>query len=305
MSRAGQMPYTWAEIEEQVRISIVRMASNLSTFGPQDGDQTVTAFLGMEVEIPGEQEMSEEEIAAIDLGRHGLHRMAKASYHYAYQLDGREDYTAEMAYEAAGLLGGAYAFCDFHGEPTGIDPRNDMALRRVIETAKVRWNMTHEDHDITVRGLSLLTGMAEPTVRSTLSKEGFRLRPGIGRDKEDKASYTLPSHEAQQWLGRRRSYIPNRDDPSPERTLLAVRDALADRDVPFPTALARAAELSNLDLPGAPGVDLDWYRTLVEGGAASPDVAALSALADALGAPRALVAGRGVEHILGLETEAA
>lgn len=303
MSRVGQVPYTWAEIEDQVRTVIVRMASNLSMYGPQDGGVTVAAFLGMEVQIPEKDWMSAEEVAAIDLERHGLHRLARASYDYAFQLDGWEAYTPEMAYEAGGLLEGAYPYIDFHGEPTGLDPRNDMALRRVVETAMTRWNVTHEDWDITVRGLSLLAGMAEPTVRSTLSKEGFKLRPGRTEDDTDKASYVLSCLEAKQWLGRRRGFIPNRDVPSPERTRLAVRDALADRNVPFPIALTRAAELSDVDLLGANGVEPDWYQALVDGRAATPDVAALSALADALGAPRALVAGRGVEHLLGLEAE--
>ena len=304
MSRAGQVPYPWAEIEKQVRIAIVRMSANLEMFGPQDGGATVTAFLGKEVEIAGTSYMSDEEIAGIDGSRHGLHRLARAAYLYAYQLDGWESYTAEMPHETSGLVGGAYAFADYEGEPTALDPRSDMALRRVFETARARWALTHDDWDLTVRELALLSGMAEATVRSTLSKEGFKLQPAIGPD-DDKSSYRLPSHEALQWLGRRRGFQPNRDKPSPDRTRLAVRDALADRDVPFPTALARAAELSDVDLLGAPGVDPDWYRTLVEGGAASPDVGALSALADALGAPRALVAGRGVEHLLGLEAEAA
>lgn len=302
MKKTKNIPHDWPEIEAQVRDAVIAMASILQTFGPQDEGETVTAFLGQPVEISGRGWMSMEEIQSIDITRHGIYGHARAAWCYAYQLDGWQDFTPEHWHEiSCGLLSGGYALTDSDGEPTGLDFRNDLPLRRVLETAFARWNWTEHDCDLTVRQLGLLSNMAEKTVRSSLSKEGFRLEPPKTPD-EDEPSYMLSANDALQWLSHRRGFIPNANDPSPDRHRIAIRETLANLSIPFPTAVKRAAELAGFSDTNGSRIDPEWYAGLVEGRAVSPDVKALVALADMLDVPRADFAARGVRHLLELET---
>lgn len=301
MNKATNIPHDWSEIEGQVREAIIAMASILQTFGPQDEGATVTAFLGQPIEIAGQGWMNPEEIGSIDITRHALHDHARAAWCYAYQIDGWAKFTPEHWHEiSCGLLSGGYALTDSEGEPTGLDFRNDLPLRRIFETALARWNWTENASDLTVRELGLLSNMAETTVRSSLSKEGFRLDPPRTEDK-DRSSYTLSANDALQWLSRRRGFIPNATDPSPDRHRIAIGETLADLSIPFSTAVKRAAELAGLSDTNGSGIDPEWYAGLVEGLAVVPDVDALVALAAAFDVPRADFAARGVRHILELE----
>lgn len=299
MSKTSNIPHDWPEIEAQVRDAIIAMASILQVFGPQDEDEMiVTAFLGLPIEIAGRGDMSSQEIASVDITRHALYGHARAAWCYAYQFDGWEDFTPEHLHEiSCGLLSGGYALTDREAEPTGLNFRNDPPLRRVFETALARWNWSHENSDLTVRELALLSNMAETTVRSSLSKEGFRLEPPNTKD-EDRSSYTLSANDALQWLSRRRGFIPNATTQSPDRQRIAIRETLADLSIPFPTALKRTAELAGLSGTQGSGVDPEWYAGLVEGRAVAPDVEALVKLADMLDVPRADFAARGVRHLL-------
>ena len=299
MNKPTNISYDWPEIEAQVRETIIAMASILYRFGPEDDGATVNAFLGQPVEIAGKQHMSSEEIDSIDITRHALYGHARAAWCYANQVDGWESFNGSHAFEiACGLLHGGYALTDSENEPTGLDPKNDPPLRRILQTAEARWYWTNQDSELTVRHLSLLSNMSETTVRSSLSKEGFKLEPAS----MDKSSYTLSANDALQWLSKRRGFIPNAAGPSPDRQRMAARETLADPSISFPIALKRAAELIGLPDPSGSGVDSDWYAGLVEGRKVAPDVEALVALADALDVPRADFAARGVRHLLELES---
>lgn len=299
MNKPTNISHDWPEIEAQVREAIIAMATILRHFGPEDDGAFVNTFLGQTVEIAGKNHMSTEEIDSIDISRHGLYRHARAAWCYAYQVDGWEDFTSEDGYEiACGLLSGGYAMTDSEGEPTGLDFRHDSPLRRVLEMGEARWFWNYVDSDLTVRQLSLLSNMAETTVRSSLSKEGFKLEPTT----TDKSSYRLSANDALQWLSKRRGFIPNAAGPSPDRQRKAACETLADPSIPFPIALKRAAELIGLPDLSEAGLDSDWYAGLAEGRKVAPDVEALVALADALDVPCADFAARGVRHLLELES---
>ena len=294
MSKPSNVPYEWSEIEAQVKEAVLAMATVLWYFGPQKEEECVTPFLGREPEGVDLDPMS------IDAERHALYRYVQVAWCYAYQLDGWEDFTAEDAHEiSCGLLAGGYSFTDYTGEPTGLDPKNDRALRRVLETAIARWTWMKEDSDLTVRQLSLLSGMAETTVRSSLSKEGFRLDPP-GTVGDDKSSYTLSANDALQWLSRRRGFIPNATESSPDRQRLVIQKAFADPSVPFPTAVQRIAHLAGFADQHGLVVDPEWYDGLVNGKPVAVDVESLVALAEALGVSHADFAARGVRHLLEL-----
>lgn len=301
MSKAANIPYDWPEIEAQVRNTIIAMASILQNFGPRDNQATVDAFLGTHVETVGRYWMSTEEFEGIDITRHGLYEHTRAAWCYAYQLDGWESFTIEHYHEiACGLLHGGYALTDSENEPTGLDSINDMPLRRVLETACARRLLGDDDAGLTVRQLALLSNMAEATVRSSLSKEGFRM--GAPDDNEEDKFSSLPSHDARLWLSRRRGFIPNAAGSAPDRHHVAMRDTLADLSIPFPTAVKRIAELAGGSKIIEARIDPQWYAALVEGRAVAIDVAALVALADTFEVPRADFAARGVRHLLELES---
>lgn len=300
MNNATNIQHDWPEIEAQVRDAIIAMASILSAYGPQDDGMTVTAFLGQPVEIDQRNLMSQEDVESIDITRHELHRQARRAWCYAYQRDGWEKFQSEDVYEiGCGLMHGGYAMTDSDAEPTGLDYKNDLPLRRVFETAIARWTWAEEGSDLTVRELALLSNMAETTVRSSLSKEGFRLAQPESKDK-DRSSYTLSANDALQWLSRRRGFIPNASGPSPDRTHIAIRDTLADLAIPFPTAVKRSAELAGLSGMDGSGVNPEWYAGLLDGRPVIPDVKSLVALADVFDVPRADFAARGVRHLLEL-----
>ncbi|HAR51729.1 hypothetical protein [Roseovarius nubinhibens] len=301
MMNTSNIPYDWSEIETQLRDAIIAMASILQTFGPEDGGSTVENFLGLPVEMAGLEWMSEEEIEGVDPTRHAIYGHARAAWCYAYQQDGLGRFTAETAHElACGLLSGGYAMSDSQSEPTGLDDKNDFALRRVLETAVARWDWSVNGCELTVRQLSLLSNMAEATVRSSLSKEGFRLDPPNTSDK-DKSAYTLSSSDARQWLMRRRGFIPNADETAGESESCETHEALSDLSIPFPVAVQMAFE--SVELSGADGLKVheDWFDGLTKGKPVAPDLNALIALADALGAPRADFAARGVKYLLELQ----
>lgn len=297
MTTAPNVPYEWTEIEIQVREAIIAMASILERFGPEDED-TVMAFLGQKVDIAEASWISVEELAMIDITRHALYTLAFSSYCYTYQLEGWEKYTVEVLHETScGLFHGGYCFTDSESKPTGLSPTVDAPLRRVFETAVARWNWTHEDSELTVRELALLSNMVEPTVRSTLSKEGFKLaRPG--RSDDNKSLYTLSYSESLQWLSRRRGFIPNVTALSSDRNTIVISETLADKTVPFPIGVKRMVELAGVAAEIKANVEHDWYAGLIEGRPVLPDVQALIAIADALDLPRSAFAPRGVEHLL-------
>ncbi|GER07814.1 hypothetical protein GCM10007972_17100 [Iodidimonas muriae] len=296
---AQTIPHEWPEIEAQVRDAIIAMASILQRFGPHDDGTTVASFLGQPVEFAGKDMMSDEEIASVDITRHQLYDFVRAAWCYAYQVEGWQDFTSDVWHDVCcGLLSGGYAQADNEGEPTGFWDKSHSSLYRVLETAVTRWNLTHENSDLNVRELALLSNMTEATVRSSLSKEGFKLeQPKVENNEK---SYILSSAEARQWLSRRRGFIPNATAPSPDKLRITIRETLADRSVPFPTALKRMAQLAQSTKAGEVEINLDWYLGLIEGRAVSPDVDALIALADAFDVPRAEFAARGVEHLLRL-----
>ncbi len=168
MTEQTNIPYDWPEIEEQVREAINAMASILQTFGPQDDGAIVNAFLGQAVEIARRDLYEQRGDREHRYHRHAIYRHARAAWCYAYQLDGWDSFTDENNYEIdCGLLSGGYAQTDSDGEVTGLNFRNDLALRRVLETACARWGWTRYENDLSVRQLSLLSNMSETTVRSS------------------------------------------------------------------------------------------------------------------------------------------
>jgi hypothetical protein len=197
MSKDKRIPYTWQEIEDQIRESIIAQASMIGTFGPQDNyTDVISSFLGTNVEICAAGDITDEEEARIDSTRHRLYYYAHEAYNFAYQIDDR--FCTSEAYDIdCGLLNG-YAQTDNHGTPAPLCTRNDFPLRRVFQTYLARKNLQNGE-SLTIRELSLLSNMGEPTVRSSISKEGFQLE-SEPNTKEDKSRVRLSAEDAYVWL---------------------------------------------------------------------------------------------------------
>lgn len=81
----------------------------------------------------------------------------------------------------------------------------------MLETFFARWALHEEGWDMTTRRLDLLSNTTGPAVRTSLSKEVYKLRKsqGSSRFRLEDASSRLSAGEVIVWLSRRRGYIPN------------------------------------------------------------------------------------------------
>lgn len=319
MSKAGEIPYTWELIESQIREAILCQATLLTQFGPWiDGEDKITQdYLGIASGRLDYHEMTDEEIASVDITRHQIYRICREAYVYAYQLDGAEKMDSSDAtwwHDADALLQ-SWPQTDARGEPSPFDTLNDFPLRRMLETFFARWKIEHEGMSVSVRELSLLANMTVPAVRTALSKEGFKLEKVQAHDRRnaEEASFKLDVSDALLWLSRRRAFIPRREqgeqkpDPSAERV---ARDAiLADVGLPLPTRIRTIMEDVGIQWDGRdvlhlgdgnlePLVEADWFENLLSGRPFEPDLAKFRKLAIFLDVSKSVLAAELVRHLM-------
>jgi len=309
MNKANHVPYDWETIEGQVREAILCQLSILQAFGP-DSPELAQHYLGIDpdrLEIDSEDETEEDQAAvpkSIPLDRHHLHYLARNAYTYAYQLDGWEQASSEDHYEVCGAMAG-FPQSDMHGNFSPLASENDAPLRRVFDTFVARWQLYNDDYSsgLSVRELALLSNMTVPAVRTSLSKEGFKLdataRSEPGRRDDDKAA-TLNNDDALIWLSRRRGFVPNRvARPQPSNAVIAeIFDAA---DLTFDQALRKA--LSALQMDTTAFADMisssqEWVDKLASGEAADIDIPALRKSARALAVPEPEFVARAVHHLI-------
>lgn len=309
MSKTGEVPYSWEEIEAQVKDAIRCQASILETFGPCYKDcNIVMDFLGLPRELYTDHDFSLEDLPEIDLRKHVIYGLAEHAYRYAYQLDGWWECSTEAWHEVDGLLQG-YPGADANGEHSPFSTLYDFPLRRMFETFFARYRLFESDApglDLNIRELALLANMTVPAVRTSLSKEGFKLERVHGKstDRPDDKSFRLKDEDARLWLSRRRGFIPQRPRPAGEAVQETAEKLLADETVPFHTRLAQAVNLLGYDATTfaiSADVDPQWLQGLLGGEHVSPDIDALCVMAKVLGAPLPAFAGAGVRHLLSLE----
>lgn len=307
MNSTNHIPYTWAEIENQLRVAIACQASILDYTGPKQ-----RGFSQLYAGSNPDQPIENLDQRSIVIERYGLYDYARAAYLYAYQIDGLELATSAAHYEIAnGVLNG-FPQTDMHGEPSPLCKVNDFPLRRMFETFLARWELYElEDWEgQSVRALSLLSNMTIPAVRTSLSKEGLKLEFSAGKSEggrrdEDKAA-TLNTKDALDWLSRRRGFIANRNT-APRDVANVAAEIFANPDLAFDTALQRAMTVLRVDANALAGVTrrtAQWVETLRKGGSVEIDVAALRAMARALNAPEPEFVARAVKHLIGLDLTA-
>ncbi|SHF00910.1 hypothetical protein SAMN05444279_1149 [Ruegeria intermedia] len=298
------VPYTWEEIEEQIRLAILAQASILGQFGPSD-PTVFQSYLGIDTDTWQADYMDEGQAAAIPLERHQIYHQVKRAYLYAYQLDGFEQASGDDWHETAGLLEG-FPQTDFLGEPSPLCPRNDFPLRRVLETYFARWSWHEEGFDLTIRQLSLLANMTIPAVRTSLSKEGFKLEQLRGSDsrRDDGSTARLSADDAIVWLSRRRGFIPNRERNPKTHVSKSAYDLMNDPKIEFPDLLRALIEVRSISFAGLAHeakCSETWLEKLISGQDAEIDLAALQVIAQIFQVDTPDFVAKGVKYLLQLE----
>lgn len=310
MSKANHIPYSWAEIEEQVREAILCQLSILQCLGPSS-DELGRLYLGIDpdlLELTGEDHTEEDRqktLRSIDLTRHHLHYLACSAYNYAYQLEGWEAAGSGDHHEIVCAVLSGFPQTDMHGNPSPLSNENDFPLRRMFDTFVARWKLYADELDdgLSTRELALLSNMTIPAVRTSLSKEGFKLdMPGVrleGGRRED----AINKDDALLWLSRRRSFTPTGERRAEEPAEIIARlfgipeyafdHALRQSMIALRTDAATLAHEIDASAP--------WLETLSKGGIVEIDVPALRRLARKLRLSEPDVVARAVQHLIRLE----
>ncbi|MCZ8133496.1 MAG: hypothetical protein O9248_00475 [Rhodobacteraceae bacterium] len=314
MTAPTNTPFTWLEIENQIRTAILCQLDVLLNFGP-DSAELARLFLGvdpdgLDFDLRRGFEHEGEIERTIPLERHGIYGVVRAAYHYAYQTDEWHSATSETYHLGSALLGGAYITADTEGEPSPLAKLNDFPLRRVLETFVARWKLSNEEYryGLTVRELALLSNMTVPAVRTSLSKEGFKLEANYRAESKDENG-VLNEEEALVWLSRRRGFVPTRTDRPTEKELQYSQSMIAGwlDALPFPDALQRILAVTQKDtgsLAVAFSTDPAWLEGLIAGRPVAIGVDQLRKLAQLLGADEAAFVGKAVQHLIRIEQKA-
>ena len=163
------------------------------------------------------------------------------------------------------------------------------------------------DHNLNIHQLSLLANMTVPAVRTSLSKEGFKLEKVNQKpeDKHDPKTFLLNASSAKAWLTRRRGFIPQRPTGETRDKSEMASIVLGEDDIDFPAKVASLISLTELktdQIASEAGVDREWLKNLLGGKPTKLDIDALRSLAKALSVPLPDFIGMAVRHILSLET---
>jgi hypothetical protein len=312
MSKTGEIPYTWKQIEDQVRDAILSQASILEVFGPWHDHRLVADYLCMDHASHGGRMIEDIPAEELDISKHQLLQHVRLAYDYAYQIDGGQTDIVSVWHDVDGLLQG-FPQTDASGEPSPFCTLNDYPLRRMLETFFARFGLFEEeqlpdwDMSLSIRELSLLSNMTVPAVRTSLSKEGFKLEKSQSstRSNREESSFRLKREDAKLWLSRRRGFIPQRSQDMSARVAQIRSQILADKEASFSDLLSRLLEASHRDIEQVAdqaGLDPDWLSSLVSGTSASPDIDSLRSLARTLSLPEPDFAAAAVRHLVAITT---
>lgn len=279
------VPYSWEEIEADIRQAVWCAAEAIGLFGHTEAYR---AYVGAE-------DIDKE---TIDITKHRIHEIVQRCYAYAYQLPGHQDICAEDWDEAAALLDGGMPVYT-PGEESPLHPGGESPIRTVLETFFARYGMNACLVNLSIRQLALLSGMTEPVVRASLSKEGYKLQKLQSNEGDDALQLSAP--EALQWLSKRRGYIPNRGKSAEGERKTILENLVFDRDLEFKAVLELIAShipLNIEQIAEATGKDAAWVHKFFSGEKVEVDLNALKAIAKELQIKEAVFVGRAVTHLL-------
>lgn len=323
---SGKIPFTLEQVEADLRSVIDAMGGILVAlfhFPDEMRDQ----FLGIDI---GDREWwegaysdgpSDDLVSRIPLDRHPMVDVVRQAYAYAYQLDGApsDESDIEMLCDDVAPVSDHLPITYINGLPTQVNYVNGLPgekdtgmgrIRLVLDTFSARYQL-NSGQPMTVDELALLADMATGTVRTSLSKEGFRLYvpeplaageirlgrknlPEIGRN-------VLSNEDAKAWLSKRRGFIPNRQPGTGIDWKTAAKNAFSEDVTNFPVVLRRICNLAGIDvfeLGNATAKNPTWIEGLLNGEKVEIDVDALVRLARFLHIEPAKFASHAVAHLL-------
>lgn len=313
MNKPKNAPFSWQEIENDVRESIAALASIVEIAGP--GHISNNAFLGVDEMILDDDNFVVDPYHLFSLEGHALHRLALRAYDYAYQL-GEIDHAENSeqtfytdSFDILMLLQG-FPRSDRNGDLSPFDPRENSPLRTMFETAYARYDL-QEGNEITIKQLALLSNMTVPAVRSSISKDGIKTEPSIHSKEtlknmpEDERLGRVSSENALLWLRGRRGFIPT-IDPSGSTRIELMWPVLLKPGADIKEGILKALKILQVsvsDLAQKAEVEDEWLEGLFGDGEVAADVSALKRVAHALRAPTPAFVGGMVQDILTRETQ--
>jgi hypothetical protein len=259
------------------------------------GDNILAAtYLGIDLDqyslgsMPGGYQ---EDLETINLDQFGITKQIRAACSFALQLgtaEERTNFSEDDWTDLAIFMEGAPRV-SFGGELTPLD-NEDSSLRRTLEMALARMMLLHSNR-LTIRQLSLLAGIGETAVRTSLSADGIKT--------EGKPAQ-VPADVAEPWLHRRRGFVPTLTREEADAKAQQVGET-STNDPSLAGEIVTLCSERGMDLETLAHqaqVDRAWLEGLMTGDRVTCDVEALCSIATTLNIDVPSFAGRAIEAIL-------
>ena len=189
-------PFTKEEMFEELRLVVRVMANHVAKYGNIKVAEMLTGF---ESEGWGDPYTADPP-SKFDLSRFDITHYMGPAYDYAFQVGRPSSFGDDTAQDINEFRHSAILKSSDGESSPMADP--DSKCRIVVDTAFARW-LLESSLDLTIRELSLLSGMKEPAVRNSLSAEGIKVNVA----RQQSGSGTVDGNLAYGWLRKRRAFI--------------------------------------------------------------------------------------------------
>lgn len=217
MEKLAYHQWPWEEVVSDIKTTILGLASLINVFKP--------GIAGDLFNLPNIEDRTDlmynyDGVDVDDIETYEIYHKAKEAYDFAYQKRyfSEEDDDEERDY----FYGKMGIFLEICRALPNYDPeasstpicRKHTPLNVLYRTLGARIKL-HSGEDLDIEGLSVLAGMNPMSVRSSISRDGYKLKPlslePLSLEpRENKSLYVLSNEDALNWLSRRRLFIPKR-----------------------------------------------------------------------------------------------
>lgn len=261
-----RLPFLLDEVLDELRLLIWCTASQLALMGRSE---LAEAMIEPDADF-GMSESPSGYLPKIDLAAFDISEAVKEAYDFAFQINDPGRFSADDWGDLMALVSGGVRN-SWSGEVSPLCHDNSK-LRHVADMVQGRVSLLTGDA-LSIRQLALLANMIEPAVRSSLSAEGIKTE---GRPA------SLPAATAQEWLRRRRGFVPTTDGRAVQHL---GSDAAVLEVRPFPAALEHliaSCHKPSEELAALAGLDASFLARLADGSEHNAGVQDLVLLARAL-----------------------
>lgn len=211
MEECRYYQWPWEEVVSDIKMTILGLASLINVFKP--------GIAGDLFNLPNIEDktnlMYNYDGDVDDIETYEIYHKAKEAYDFAYQKryfsEEDDDEERDYFYFEMGIF---LEICDAlpkYDPEANSTPicRKHTPLNVLYRTLEARIKL-HSGEDLGIEGLSVLAGMNPMSVRSSISRDGYKLKPLSLESRENKSLYVLSNEDALNWLSRRRRFIPKR-----------------------------------------------------------------------------------------------